>query len=433
MRWLDPDLDPESAFAALRRDGAPSILFDGRGGHAGAWPCRLALEPRMSVTVDRPRGGGSSALRPLDALIEKRRTAGGPGGTGVLVVCPYDAFTPRSRPHDGQPSIVTFEADGVIVFREDAAPVALGPPALVARAAAALDRPPREEPGPVPVPVSGRPRTSLPRREYLAAVTRVKEHIAAGDIYQANLTQMFERPFDGDPWALYRAIAAATPAPRSAYLEYPGCALASVSPEIFVDVARGGKIETRPIKGTRARGRTPDDDARAAVELLASAKDRAELVMIVDVLRNDLGRVAEIGSVAVPELATLHSYAAVHHLVARVTAQLTEGVSPGTLLAAICPGGSITGAPKERAVELLASIEPKARGLYTGGLFWFDDDGSMSSSILIRSAVVAGGRVAIGAGGGVVADSEPEAEWMEANAKARALTRAVGFDPEEAA
>jgi anthranilate/para-aminobenzoate synthase component I len=155
--------------------------------------------------------------------------------------------------------------------------------------------------------------------------------------------------------------------------------------------------------------------------------------MIVDVLRNDLGRVAEIGSVAVPELATLHSYPAVHHLVARVTAQLSPSVSPGALLAAISPGGSITGAPKERAIELLSSIEPKARGLYTGSLFWFDDDGSMSSSILIRSAVVAGGQVAIGAGGGVVADSDPEAEWSEANAKARALTRALGFDPEEAA
>jgi anthranilate/para-aminobenzoate synthase component I len=154
--------------------------------------------------------------------------------------------------------------------------------------------------------------------------------------------------------------------------------------------------------------------------------------MIVDVLRNDLGRVARTGSVDVTELLALRSYAAVHHLVARVAARLRDDVTPGALLAAVFPGGSITGAPKERAIELLQEVEPCARGLYTGCLFWLDDDGSTASSILIRSAIVTGGRVHIGAGGGVVADSEPEAEWSEANAKARALTRPLGFDPEEA-
>jgi len=155
--------------------------------------------------------------------------------------------------------------------------------------------------------------------------------------------------------------------------------------------------------------------------------------MIVDVLRNDLGRVARTGTVTVPELHALRSYAAVHHLVARVVAERRPGVTAAELVAAVFPGGSITGAPKQRAVELLAGIETCPRGLYTGSLFWFDDDGSMASSILIRSAIVTGGRVFIGAGGGIVADSEPEAEWAEANAKARALTRALGFEPEEAA
>jgi anthranilate/para-aminobenzoate synthase component I len=275
-------------------------------------------------------------------------------------------------------------------------------------------------------------RTSLGRDAYLRAVTRVREHIACGDIYQANLTQRFDLPFNDDPWSLYLALARATPAPRSAFVEASGLALASVSPEMFVDVDRDGRAETRPIKGTRPRGATPTDDARAAAELLASPKDRAELVMIVDVLRNDLGRVARTGSVDVPELLTLRSYAAVHHLVARVVARLRDGVTPGALLSAIFPGGSITGAPKERAIEILRELEPCSRGLYTGCLIWLDDDGSMASSILIRSAIVTAGRVHIGAGGGVVADSEPEAEWLEANAKARALTRVLGFDPEEA-
>ena len=266
----------------------------------------------------------------------------------------------------------------------------------------------------------------------MRAVRRVKGHIARGDVYQANLTQRFEAPFDADPWDLYGAIAKANPAPRSAYLEVPGLALASASPEMFVDVVADGAAETRPIKGTRPRGATPGDDERAAAELLASAKDRAELVMIVDVLRNDLGRIARIGSVAVPELLALRSYAAVHHLVARVVAALRPAVTPSELVSAVFPGGSITGAPKERAIQILSEIEPCPRGFYTGSLFWFDDDGGMASSILIRSAIVTAGRVHIGAGGGVVADSEPEAEWSEANAKARALTRALGFEPEEA-
>ena len=434
MRALDPALDPESAFAALRRKGAPALFFDGRGGHDGSWPCRLALEPRVIVEVHKRVGDPSHAMKPIDDIVARRRTAGGPGGTGVAVLCAYEAFAPRSVPSDTLWELLALEVDGVVAFPPGAAPVAAGRAKVVERAAAALGRRGLPEATPTALArASGPPRTSLGREAYLRAVARVKEHIARGDVYQANLTQRFDALFDADPWALYRAIARATPAPRSAYVEVPGLALASVSPEIFVDVDRDGRAETRPIKGTRPRGATRDDDALAAAELLASAKDRAELVMIVDVLRNDFGRVARTGSVAVPELLQLRSYAAVHHLVARVVAELRDGVTPGELLAAVFPGGSITGAPKERAIELLRELEPCPRGLYSGGLLWFDDDGSMASSILIRSAIVTGGRVHIGAGGGVTADSEPEEEWSEANAKARALTRPLGFDPEEAA
>jgi len=335
---------------------------------------------------------------------------------------------------DAEWDLLALEVDGVIAFRPGGPPEAFGRAEVVRRAVVALERDAAGAPGDRPsTGARGRPRTSLGRDAYLRAVDRVQRHIAAGDVYQANLTQRFDAAFDGDPWALYRAIATSTPAPRSAYLEVPGLALASVSPEIFVDVDPRGRMETRPIKGTRPRGLTPDDDKRAAAALLASTKDRAELVMIVDVLRNDLGRVASTGSVEVPELASLRSYPAVHHLVARVVAQRRSGVTPGELLAAVFPGGSISGAPKQRAIELLRDIEPCPRGLYTGCLFWFDDDGSMASSILIRSAIVTGGFAHVGAGGGVVADSDPEAEWSEANAKARALTRALGFEPEEAA
>ena len=424
MRELDPALDPESAFVALRRSGQPTLLFDGRGRHDGAWPCRVALEPRV---IGR-------ALEPIDDVVAKRRAAGGPGGTGVAVLVAYEAFARGSRHGEDPWEILALEVDGVVAFPPGAAPTASGRKEVVDRAVKALET--RDAPKAQPsssLRASGPLRTSLGRDAYLRAVTRVRHHIARGDIYQANLTQRFEAPFDGDPWRLYLALARATPAPRSAFVEAAGLALASVSPEVFVDADRHRRAETRPIKGTRPRGATPKDDARAAAELLASSKDRAELVMIVDVLRNDLGRVSRTGSVAVPELLALRSYAAVHHLVARVTADLREDVTPGALLSAIFPGGSITGAPKERAIEILAELEPCPRGLYTGSLIWLDDDGSMASSILIRSAIVSRGRVRIGAGGGVVADSEPEAEWSEANAKARALTRPLGFEPEEAA
>jgi anthranilate/para-aminobenzoate synthase component I len=434
LRELDPALDPESAFAALRRPAAPALLFDGRGGHDGAWACRLALEPRVIARIQGGADDPTRAMRPIDEVVARRRAAGGPGGTGVAVLVAYEAFAPRSASGEASWGVLGLEVDGVVVFPGGAAPLALGSKEVVDRAAESLARRRSPPDGSANLArTSGRPRTSLRREAYLRAVSRVKEHIARGDVYQANLTQRFDVSFDGDPWMLYRAIAAATPAPRSAYVEAPGLALASASPEIFVDVDRHGRAETRPIKGTRPRGATRDDDALAAAELLASEKDRAELVMIVDVLRNDLGRVALTGSVSVPELLSLRSYAAVHHLVARVVASVRGGVTPGELLAAVFPGGSITGAPKQRAIELLREIEPCPRGLYTGCLIWLDDDGSMASSILIRSAVVTGGRVQIGAGGGVTADSEPEAEWSEANAKARALTTLLGFDPEEAA
>jgi len=260
----------------------------------------------------------------------------------------------------------------------------------------------------------------------------VQRHIAAGDIYQANLTQRLSCDFDGDPWALYRGLTESTQAPRSAFIDAGEWALASVSPETFVDVGKDDVATTLPIKGTRPRGETPEEDEALKRDLLASEKDRAELTMIVDLERNDLGRVAKTGTVEVRELAALKTYPAVHHLVATVTATLKAGTGFEDLVRAVFPGGSITGAPKRRAVSILEELEPVPRGFYTGSLFFLDDDGSTWSSILIRSVVVARGVAHLGAGGGVVADSDPEEEWMESNAKARALTRVLGFEPEEA-
>jgi anthranilate/para-aminobenzoate synthase component I len=416
MGALDGALTPELLVESLRRPGAPSLFFDGRGGFEGAWPTRVAIRPRLAMHAVSP-ADASAAMLSLDGTIRRRRAAGGPGGTGIAIALAYDG------------GALALEVDASVLFVDGRSPRVVGRVEgdlltdLESTEAASTE---------APAPVRSRPRTSLPRDAYLRSVLAVKDHIVRGDIYQANLTQRFEAPFDRDPWALYRSLAAATPAPRSAFLEADGVSLVSLSPEVFVDVDPDGHATTRPIKGTRARGENEADDAAAGAELLASAKDRAELVMIVDLERNDLGRVARLGSVCVPELLALRTYPTVHHLVARVDARLRPEVGPDALLRAVFPGGSITGAPKERAMQILAAIEPVRRGFYTGSLFWFDDDGSTLSSILIRSAVVGAGSVSIGAGGGIVADSDPEAEWMEANAKARSLTRAVGFEPEEA-
>jgi para-aminobenzoate synthetase component 1 len=204
----------------------------------------------------------------------------------------------------------------------------------------------------------------------------------------------------------------------------------SASPETFLRV-RDGRVETYPIKGTRRRGATPEEDRAAARDLAGSEKDRAELAMIVDVERNDLARLCVPGSVRASE-ARIEELPTVHHLVATVEGRLRAAVGPSALLRAAFPGGSISGAPKLRALAVLRDIEPAARGFFTGSLLWFGDDGSVDSSILIRTATFDATEVTIGAGGGIVADSHPESEWEESNHKVRHLAAALGFEPEQA-
>jgi para-aminobenzoate synthetase component 1 len=261
---------------------------------------------------------------------------------------------------------------------------------------------------------------------YRAAVARVVEYIRAGDIFQANLSQRFAAPFTRHPWELYRELRRASPAPFCAYLQHDDHAVISHSPERFLHTDAQGRIETRPIKGTRPRGTTPRADAALAAELRASEKDRAEHVMIVDLLRNDLSRVSEPGSVRCEELMALESYASVHHLVSTVRGALTSGSGPAEILAATFPGGSITGAPKIRAMEIIAELEPTARGVYCGAIGAIRADATLDLSIAIRTAVVRDGRVTWSAGGGIVADSDPAEEYRETLAKARAIAVAVG-------
>ncbi|MBM3497238.1 MAG: aminodeoxychorismate synthase, component I [Armatimonadetes bacterium] len=263
------------------------------------------------------------------------------------------------------------------------------------------------------------------RDEYIASVARAIEYIHAGDIFQVNLSQRFSADLLVHPWQLYRRARAGNPAPFAAYLGFPDGIVACHSPERFLRI-EDRHVTTRPIKGTRPRGATPQDDARLAEELLSSEKDRAELVMIVDLERNDLGRVCSYGSVRVPELLTLESYATVHHLVSTVVGTLHEGRSAADLLRATFPGGSITGAPKVRAMEIIDELEPTQRAVYTGAVGWLGFDGDLDLNIVIRTFLIREGRVHWQVGGGIVADSDPAAEYEETLAKGFALKRALG-------
>ena len=260
---------------------------------------------------------------------------------------------------------------------------------------------------------------------YVAAVRRAVEYIHAGDCFQVNLSQRLLTPLAGSPLDLYGRLRERNPAPFAGYFDLGEFRIASASPERFLQASHTGEVETRPIKGTRPRGRTPEEDRRLAAELLASPKDRAENVMIVDLMRNDLGRVCEFGSVAVQDLCRLESYPTVHHLVSEVRGRLRRGLTAVDLLEAAFPGGSVTGAPKVRAMEIIAELEPTARGPYCGSLGWLGFDGAMDTNILIRTFTVGRGWAQFPVGGGIVADSDPQREYEETLHKAEGLLRAL--------
>jgi para-aminobenzoate synthetase component 1 len=290
---------------------------------------------------------------------------------------------------------------------------------------AAWPEPPAPAPSwPVNEPRLGRVpglRSSFTRDAYLDAVASVRDYIAAGDIFQANLSQRFELPLDGTPWAAYERLRARNAAPFAAYLDFPEATILSASPERFLRVAPDGQVETRPIKGTRPRGFGPEHDAHLGQELVESAKDQAENLMIVDLMRNDLSRVCRAGSVRAAELFALERYATVHHLVSTVTGRLAAGLDGLALLQAAFPGGSVTGAPKIRAMEILVELEPTARGVYCGSLGYVSLTGAMDTSIAIRTAVSRGGRMTFSAGGGITFDSDPAQEYRETLDKARGM------------
>jgi para-aminobenzoate synthetase component I len=259
---------------------------------------------------------------------------------------------------------------------------------------------------------------------FVSNVARIKQWIAAGHIYQANLSQAFVAEVRGDLFGLYKILREASPAPMAAYLHLDGQEILSSSPETFLKIS-GRSIETRPIKGTRPRFADPDEDRRSAYELQTSSKEIAELIMITDLLRNDIGQVCEFGSVEVTEMLRLETLAQVHHLVSTVVGTLRPDVDAVAATAACFPGGSITGAPKKRAMEIILEIEAAPRGIYCGAIGWLGYNGECSLNIAIRSLIRTGNRLVYQVGAGIVADSDPENEYQETLHKAVGIRLAV--------
>jgi para-aminobenzoate synthetase component I len=436
---------------------SPAILESGPGfGPSGRWSL-YAAEPRLHFTArDRGwelRGDGwdrsaeSDPLEALDALLLREFGLADPSEIpdpeappfqgGLIGFFGYDLaprleWLPRKAAADSRlPDIHFGLYDTAVTVDHRTGAVVLsaydllreGPRALKARIDSWSDA--LSAPAPPP------PRTALTtpiagnfaRADYLDAVGRALEYIRAGDIFQVNLSQHFEARGRVEPLDLYLRLKAISPAPFAAFLRRGDLAVVGASPEWFYQT-RGDLLVTRPIKGTRPRGRSPADDERLAAELRASAKDRAELTMIVDLERNDLGRVCRFGTVRVREPLAVESFAQVHHLVATVEGRLRPGAGPIDVVRALFPGGSITGAPKIRAMEIIDELEPTRRGLYTGAVGYFSRGGASAFNIAIRTFLVEGPRVSFQVGGGIVADSDPEAEYEETLHKGRGL-RAV--------
>ncbi|MCU0668477.1 MAG: aminodeoxychorismate synthase component I [Myxococcota bacterium] len=468
--------------SVARKRGAwllESALVDGRLGRwsfAGAAPCALArssgdrteIEPlRADATLSRRTlpGDPFEALRALvpraaDVEVAPPFAGGAVGWLGYECAAHVERVAVRGSGGIGVPDAAWLLVDRVLAFdhatgRAFATALDFGGDAVAAERAAErlAARIARGEADPFEAgartqgstpadagvePLTLRdPATGLAlgaffdADSYAKAVQSIREEILAGEVYQANLTHRLAATFGGDAWQLYETLRARSPAPFAAFLAFPELCVVGSSPERFVRVEPGGRVESRPIKGTRPRGATPDGDARLRAALAASEKDRAENAMIVDLVRNDLGRVCVPGSIEVPELFAIEAYATLFQMVSTVQGRLRPGADRVDLLRAAFPAGSMTGAPKIAAIDLLAKLEPVPRGVYAGALGWIDARGGADLCVVIRTLLCRGRRAWLHAGGGIVLDSDPRAEWEETRDKARAMIDALAACQEE--
>jgi len=462
------DLPPEALAAVVGSWSEPALLESGpRFGDAGRWSI-LSAHPRlvweatgsqwaMRTDSGAIESGEGDVLAVLGRLLrqyalaeaaERPDPACPPFQGGMIGFVGYDLAPrlerlPRRLPRDSRlPDIRLALYDTAVTIDARTGTAELwawdltgeGRQAAARRCRAWSEalvralRSPRREPS--RISALGRPASSFSREAYHATVRRVLEYIAAGDVFQVNLSQRFTAWGQPEPLDLYLRLKAQSPAPFAAFLRWGDLTVVSASPEWFYQ-SRGDLLVTRPIKGTRPRGTNPADDARLAAELRDSPKDRAELTMIVDLERNYLGRVCRYGSVVVRDPMTVESFAQVHHLVATIEGKLRPEVGPIDVIRALFPGGSITGAPKIRAMEIIDELEPVRRGLYTGAIGYLSRGGSSAFNIAIRTILVEGDRASFHVGGAIVADSDPEAEYEETLAKGRGMLAVL--DPGERA
>jgi para-aminobenzoate synthetase component 1 len=420
------------------------------------WGHRIELECRRPVAPGLPPGRRVLSGDPFEVLREvmppppEARSDAPPFVGGAVGYLGYELaehleeLDLRGRDDLGLPDLILLYVDRVVAFDHERGGFTLcglgmGRDARSAEASAdsavecleaALRRGATRAPS---APSAARDRSieSAPDVDagtYAKAVDEAKQEIAAGNVYQACLTHRMERRWTRDPWTLYRRLRRINPAPFASYFELPEVALAGSSPERFLQVGSDGWVESRPIKGTRPRGRTPDADAALRADLAASAKDRAENLMIVDLVRNDLGRVCEIGSVSVPELMAIEDYAAVFQMVSTVRGRLRGDRDVVDLVRATFPPGSMTGAPKIAAMRILERLETFRRGVYSGAIGYLDVRGGADLSVAIRTIVVRDGRALVHSGGGIVADSNPADEYAESQDKVAPLLTALGDD-----
>lgn len=414
----------------------------------GRWSL-LGWRPRRTLSWPTGRAGALDGLRHMLAARQLKQLDESPVPFfgGYLGWISYDLGRhieqlPADLPLDpSMPDFVLAEYESLLVedrlerrlYLTGAVDGSEGPTRALARQAealehfAAIDAAGSGHAPPPEGPAADSPQTDLERAEFVRRVEAVLGYIRAGDIFQANLSQRFTCDLRVSPIELYARLRAASPNPYGCYLDLGGPQVLSSSPELFLE-RRGERVVTRPIKGTRPRSADPERDAVLRAELESCDKERAELAMIVDLMRNDLGRVAETGSVAVDRARDLVVHPTVHHAVATVSARLGREVDATSLLAATMPGGSITGAPKIRAMEILEELEDVRRGPYCGVAGWFGHGGDLELNILIRTLVVQQQRVSFHVGGGIVADSDPEREYEETLHKAHGMLDALGAD-----
>lgn len=438
-----PGLGPEGAYHILKGLGNAFIIRNPRGpgySFVGAKPRRVIRTENGVTSVDGRPGACVDPFEAITAVLEEEAGTGADGpfpfNGGIAAYFSYDlkdliepgrGFKRNDGP--GIPDCVAGFYDPVFAYDHGKEKGFLVSPSGGEKGFEEFRRMliagMRTVPGRKVEGARGM-RQDVPVEEYVNAVGRAKEYIRAGDIYQINLSQRLSFEWAGDPLALFLLLSERHPAPYAALMDFGNFQIVSNSPECLLRVD-GGVAETRPIKGTRRRGDTEAEDAGLIRELKASAKEASEHVMIVDLERNDLGSISVPGTVEVSSFAEVESYPHLHHMVSTVKGRLKEGIGPAAALKAMFPGGSITGAPKIRAMEIIDELERRRRSVYTGGIGWFGLNGGAEISIAIRTAICVDGALHLSVGGGIVADSDPMDEYRETMLKARDFLDALGL------